>query len=267
VRLFFAVEDRAREIPRYLVHDVALDRGLDELGMEQLAQVVYLSAMALWAGNVESSRRDVEEGLRPPLAAPPPTPTAPPTAPPLTIKPPQGWRHGIRVGLDYIVRFRGDEGLTEGPGASVGVLWSEGASELGGRLHAELSLPHHPAKSGVEIDVFGGTFRLGLTMGHRASNRIWVTGEVGPGLDVVRYQTSSIANRSLQPTPGALSIRPLSYASVGVRADLGFASLSCSALVAVQLVRTHYDISENGLRSELLVPWLVQPGFSASVSW
>ena len=52
--IVFAVEQGAGQAPRYLVHDMDLEHGLDELAIEQLSQVVYMSAMALWAGNVES---------------------------------------------------------------------------------------------------------------------------------------------------------------------------------------------------------------------
>ena len=33
-----------------------LENGLDELGIEQVAQIVYLSSLALWAGDLESPR-------------------------------------------------------------------------------------------------------------------------------------------------------------------------------------------------------------------
>src|SRR3954467_15144913 len=36
-QVFFVVQERAGEAPRYLVNDVTLDDGLDELGVEQLA--------------------------------------------------------------------------------------------------------------------------------------------------------------------------------------------------------------------------------------
>jgi hypothetical protein len=63
VRLFFSVKDPAGAPIRYLVTDFVLPRGFDELGLEQLSQVIYLSTMALWEGRMESSRREVELGL------------------------------------------------------------------------------------------------------------------------------------------------------------------------------------------------------------
>ena len=57
VWLYFVVQAESGGMPRYLVHELLLDNGLDELGLEQVAQVVYFASQALWAGQLQSTTR------------------------------------------------------------------------------------------------------------------------------------------------------------------------------------------------------------------
>jgi hypothetical protein len=268
--VFFTVEepDHTR---RYLVSDVPLAGGLDEVGVEQLAQIVYLSALALWAGNVESTRQQVEEGLRRreadarPAAAPiVPAPRAP--APP----PPRAAGAGVRVetGAAFTLRAQGDEGATSAVGTSVGVLWHRPRAEMGVRLRADAFLPHERSVvPGVKLELGGVAFGLGLALARRAARQVWMTGEVGPGLDFVRHHAGPIDVSALAPSSGGVNARPNVAVRLGARLDLGAASLIADAFVAVQLLRTHYDILQGGVRAEVLVPAIVQPGFTAGLAW
>lgn len=259
--IVFAVQAGEGRPPRYLVNDVAMDRGLDELAIEQLAQVVYLSAMALWAGNVESSRQDVEASLR----------TAPSVVralPRADVAPsPDRGQTLLGAGIEYTVRLEGDEGVAQTLAATLSVLRHRSATELGGRFRAEFLAPRQPSKSGIHLELQGVGFEAGAAMSRRVSERTWIGGEVGPGLEVVSYRVSSVDDPSLRPSDGGINPRPISYARLGARVDLGSFRVACDALVVVQLLRTHYDVVIDSHRSEVLVPWMVQPGLSAGVSW
>ncbi len=265
-RVFFAVQERALDSRRYLVNDVELDGGLDELGMEQLAQVVYLSAMGLWAGNLESSQKEVEERLRSIDVEQHPPPPRPKPRPAAKLEPPPP-RASIRAGFEYWARYQGDEGLANGPGATFGIFASPSPHELGARLHAGLLLPRRLDATGVEIELRGASFALAMAVDVKAARNFWLSMEAGPGLDVVSYDTVSLEDSKLQPHSGDVDLRPLAFASFGLRAKLGSVNLGAAALLAVQLVRTHYDVTQDAQQSEILVPWLVQPGVSLGIFW
>jgi hypothetical protein len=266
VRVFFALQDLPGQATRYLVSSVPLESGLDELGIEQLAQVVYLSTMALWAGNVESSRQDVQQGLEhvpsvrrasAPLAAP---------LPPVKAQVPSG-RMKAAIGFEYAVVAEGDEGVAQSLGGTVAVLYAGRAHELGGRIHAGLILPQESTKSGIELELRGATFGLGVAGVRHAWRRLSIPGEVGLAVDVVHYQPGSINNPALAPSAGGLDVRPLAYARCGARLDLGPVALELDALLRIQLLHVHYDVLEEGNRTAVIIPWPVQPGFAAEASW
>jgi hypothetical protein len=270
--VFFSVED-PHSGRRFLVSDVPLPGGLDELGIEQLAQVVYLSAQALWDGNVESSRQEVEAGLRrreadekPPSSVtfvPPP----PDERPLLPVPMPQDEQRVV-VGSGYSLRSMGDEGDAQALGSSAGVVWRQRQWETGARLRADLFLPREQgAGAGVKVELQGLGLGAGLTLARRASREVWITGEVGPGLDMVRYHAGSIEVPGLRPTSGGVSPRPNGQLRLGVRIDLGSVSLVAESLLVVQFLGTHYDVTQGSAHSKILVPGIVQPGFAVGLSW
>jgi hypothetical protein len=282
--IVFAVEQGAGQPARYLVHDMELEHGLDELAIEQLSQVVYMSAMALWAGNVESSRRDVEESLLP--APPALTTAAAPTAggAGVAARSPLGARQAapardqatpaadavqthVRAGLDYELRDAGDEGALQTVGVTVGVERRQSAWDLGANLVGSVLVPNQPAKSGIHLDVRGVTLGLGLEAARRIGGGTWVGVEAGPGIELVSYEVTSIDQASLQPNAGGVNPRPIASVRAGVRADVGPARVGLDALLVVGMTRTHYDVLVDGNKSEVLVPWIAQPGLALAVSW
>jgi hypothetical protein len=282
--IVFAVEQGAGQPPRYLVHDMDLEHGLDELAIEQLSQVVYMSAMALWAGNVESSRRDVEESLLPARQAdaaaggagaggtavtPRAAPVAQPEAPgrDRTTQAADAVRTHVRAGVEYAARDAGDEGALQTVGVMVGWERQQGDWDLGANLAASVLVPDQPAKSGIHLDVRGVTLGLGFEAARRVGGATWVAVEAGPGIELVSYQVTSVDQATLQPNAGGVNPRPVASVRAGVRADVGPARLGLDALLVIGMMRTHYDVLVDGRRSEVLVPWLAQPGVAANVSW
>jgi hypothetical protein len=273
-QVFFVVQERAGQGPRYLVNNVALDNGLDELGVEQLAQVVYFSSVALWAGNVESSRSDVEQELAHRSAAGAPAPRGAVVAPPAPPLSPSreararepGNRTSVRVGAEYAAILTGAEGVAQTVGATVSVVGQRFTLEQGARLRAAIVLPRHATKSGVELDLRGMSFGLGFISARKVADRTWIPAELGLGIDLLRYRTGTV-DTSYQAAPGGLDARPIAYGRWGVRVDLGAVRIGVDALVNIQLVRTRYEISAGGERAAILVPWVVQPGLSAGASW
>jgi hypothetical protein len=264
LRLFFAVEG-VGDRPRYLVRDVTLESGLDEVGMERVAQLVYLSALALWSGQAESTRRDVELGLgvSEPAVAPPPS--SPAAAPLQAAGRPR--RQRLVIGFEYIGRYAGPAGLSHGPGATLGLALPAAGFSWGPRLHAQLLLPHREDAQSVELELRGSSFALGLVTAFAVGARDFVQAEVGAGLDAVRFRVVSVPESSFVANTSTLDFQPYTYVSAGVETEVGFVRVGAAALLALALVRTHYDVAEENARREVLVPWLLQPGFGLRATW
>ncbi len=261
-RVVFAVQDGKDGAPRFLVNDVTLDGGLDEVGQEQLAQVVYLSAHALWAGNVGTSQAEVEQRLelaRKPAAPPPPLPK--PKAPP--PPPATPWFH---LGAEYALRSHGDEGVSHGPAIVVGGGLPREEFGLGAWLHLGFWFPRAAEQGSLELDLAGGSVRGGLAPSWRVSQSVWITTEAGPGLDVVHY-TPKFSDAAVTPQESSWDFRPFVYGGVDVKWALGSINVSLATLLVFQLQHTHYDITTGGVSSEVLVPAVVQPGIAVGLLW
>jgi hypothetical protein len=261
-RLFFAVAETEAGTPRYLVRDVTLDGGLDELGMEQVTQVIYVSALALWSGTLQSSRQDVERGL-----APDPAPHRPATARPEAA--PARSRAGFSsaIGVGYSARFAGEEGTTHAPSATFGVQHPVGRLTIGGRFEAALLLPHRAQENGLTLDLHGVSFAAGALLLGELFDGTSGSVELGAGFDVVNFEALSIDDPTLRAEADETESRPFVRVRSGVVRALGPVSLGVGAGLSIQLFRTHYDAEDGAKRSELLAPWLLQPELDASVTW
>jgi hypothetical protein len=173
----------------------------------------------------------------------------------------------VRAGVDYELRDAGDEGAMQTVGVTVGVHRRKSVWDLGANLGASVLVPSQPAKSGIHLDVRGVTLGLGLEAARRVSGGTWIGVQAGPGIEVVSYQVTSVDQAALEPNAGGVNPRPVVSVRAGVRADLGPARLGLDALLVVETMRTHYDVSIDGRKSEVLVPWLAQPGVALALSW
>jgi hypothetical protein len=266
VRLFFSLEAGAEQPPRYLASDVALAHGLDEVGMEQVAQVVYLSTMALWEGRVETaSRQEMERQLgetrwasepRPPIARAHARPARHPARRSLEFRP----------GLGYGARWRGPLGMAHGPAAALGLSSVGDRTEFGGRVGGQWLLPTHPERQGIELDLRGYACSLGLTLGYRATGRVTATAEIGPSLEIISRRTRSVPSGTAK-VAGDVKLRPATFLALGARADLETASLGVAFVTTAEWYRTRYQYLDDTGPETLLGAWIVQPGLSAELSW
>jgi len=261
-RLFFAVAGSDEGTPRYLVRDVTLAGGLDELGMEQVTQVIYLSALALWTGTQQSSRQDVERGL-----AQEQTVDRPETPPPVSRRVSSNAGFSSVLGAGYFARFAGDEGTTHALSTSLGVGHPVGRFMVLGRVEAALLLPHRASANGLTLDLRGASFAAGALLVHELFDRTWGAVELGAGADVVNYRALAVDDPALQVDADETEARPFLRLRAGAARALGPVSLGVGAGVALQLLRTHYDAVDGANRSEIFAPWPVQPELHASATW
>ena len=297
-RIYFAVsEGDGRQ--RFVVRDVVLERGLDELGVERLTHVVYSSVVALWQRRIESSQAEVERQLASSAAAA--TDAAPTTAPanadrhgesaatePAAAEPAAGQgtsRHGyalsaasepvapeqahpaacpsphLALGAGYGLNARGDEGPAHGPQLWAALLGGCPAIRLGGYVSARYLIPVDRSANDVAVRLTGGRMRLGGLLQGVVTETFRIEVGAGFGTDIVRYEPS--ASAGLEARPGETEMRPVATLLVGSRFLAGIGGIALVGELDVQLQDIHYDVSRPAGLQIVLAPWQVQPGFSA----
>ncbi len=251
LRLYFASFDAKTRKTRYLLRDIALQRGLDEVAAEELAQAVHLSASALVEGELMTAREQVEESLREAPAAAPGQTEPPALAassrslaearPPAPGK--DDFSPELHAALGYYAALRGDEGFAHGPRLRAALR----GPNLGGFLRLSAVIPHRVTRSELDLDLFGGAALLAVTYGVALSPKVRLDGFVGPTLELVRYRALAHANSGFAPAAAATELRP--QLALGALFSLG--SSPRVALVpelAVSLTDTRYEAARGATR-------------------
>jgi len=246
VQIFFAVEDAKSTAPRYLMTVVTLDAGLDEIGIEELGQVVFPSADALWIGELETPRVEIEHELAQ-------------TTRSYALPTHRSAVH-VAIGAEYQAIAQG-HGINQSVGGTAAVL-----GHLGLRAHVAVLLPREASDGGVTVGFRGASIGAGGAIARPLARHTRLLGELGGGLDMVAYRPAMLPDPVL-PTAGGIDAQPIVYARVGASVALGACSLAIEAVANVHLRRTHYDIELDGMTHELVVPWLLQPGVAATLTW
>jgi hypothetical protein len=292
--LYFAVERSETQSLGFLWRTVELKSGLDELGGELLAQVIRLSSVALWEGSLETSREQVEEQLgreRVTLAANPAGPVGGSTSTPVFVDQgratPATQRAApsvVRItrarvstesdsilvpvlGIGYVLRWRGPEGVASGPEMMLGFGVRSHRSAFGVRGSWQSLSVQSIARDQIEFEVGGNALRI---VGHATTvlpQGVELTGEFGCGLDIVRYRATRTVDPRQELQTDPRDLRPLVYLGTGVQRGLGSLRLGLSALVAVQVLHTRYGVMTDEHFQPLVVPWRVQPGVRLELSW
>ncbi len=301
--LYFAVERSANQELRFLWRSVDLHSGLDELGGELLGQVIHLSSLALWEGNLSTSREQVAEKLarerRTPLVEPPTVSLAAPVsgeriadapieATPHPIPGPlrgspalvrithrsvsteRGNKDGQFIpmlGVGYLVRWRGPEHVAAGPEMVLGISFWSREYALGVRATWQSLSTHVIVRDSATFETAGNALRLGTHVTLNMPRSIELTGELGGGLDVVRFRTARTTSQYTEPQSEPHDLRPLAYFALGVQNQWGPLRLGLSALLAVQLLNTRYGVVTQDEFQPLVVAWRVQPGLGMDLTW
>jgi hypothetical protein len=250
-RLYFAARDGSGAHTRYLLRDIALDGGLDELGSERIATVLHLSSLALLEGQLPSERASVEASL---AAQPPPPPVAsPPPAPPISAPPRE--RFVLTLGVGYGALLRGDEGVGHGPRVSL----EAQRQHLGIGLLLTSSLPHTVHFDGVALRLYALSFAPLASASLALTARLRLHGYAGPLLSLVRFQPER-HSADIDLRGAARELRFSVLAGLGLRIALGRVVLGIALECAASLEDTHYDVVRNGQRQRIAEPWPVTPG-------
>jgi hypothetical protein len=245
-RLYFVTV--GREGPVYLLRDLVLENGADELGAERIAQVVYSSIQALTASRGQTRREDIEQSLS--TKRPPPAPRRPEPLPIEVGRGPSGPKWGIGYGASY----RGVEGLWHGPRASASV---DLFGRFGMRAAAAGVFPTKHDFGEATVGFYGVSFYLAPYYRHAVTGSSELEWSAGPGLDVVHFAPSS-GEANVIVGSGGTDARPSIAGEARLLVARGHAALILRC--ALDLSRTHYDVVRDGQLQIVGRPWPVAPG-------
>lgn len=266
-RLYFATASTTGA-PLYALRELSLDSGLDEVAAERLSQIVHLSALALFDGQGEHERGEVARMLDeevsanpssvplrsppPALSAPPPSPPPPqPSAPEPPPPRPEAPASSFDFGVGYALSPRSDEGLWHGPALRAGLRFGIG---LVLELEAQGYLPMEEDIQTVRLRFWGLGFGAGAGWGFRWSSGWYLSGALGPRVEVVSYQPVTSFVDTITPVSGDVELRP----EVGVTGRLGVSGARLGAglfaRAAYALSRTHYDLRTDASEREIAAP-------------
>lgn len=258
--LYFA--DRNAE--RFLVRQVALPDGLDDLGRETLGQVLTLSVLALLDDDAATLNRDearalLEEQRGEPSPAPSavedePEPEPPPSSPP-----------SAAVGLEpfYAARvFSSEALLSHGPGLDIG--WVAGSDNdtnalwLGAGYELSRSLRADAASMTWSTLTLRGAFEHLSPVGASVA----VGARAGAGVDWMSFTPGPGTNESVELRGGRVTTSFLLHLGVGTRVALG-ARLHASLRVFADFypTRARYAVERaTGDGIDVLEPFRMRPG-------
>lgn len=268
VRLYLA----DAHLGRYLVRDVPLSNGLDEVGREGVAQVVGSTTRALLENDAAMTRDEMQRALRRDLDADnpekpsPPPPIPPKSAPP--SEPARGERWRLELGVGYATEWSGpDLGLLHGPGVRLGVGHGGEASGVFGVVHVMQGFEqeHEAAELLVQVRTTSARLLLGAELGMAPTSALSVA--FGAGFDAQRVTPRAVPGGLPDIAPEQTHTTPWLSLELGPRWVVSPLVLSLLGVVDVGLQDTHYDVRGLQQDDELFVPWRIRPGLVFGVAW
>ncbi|MBN2195513.1 MAG: hypothetical protein JW751_22025 [Polyangiaceae bacterium] len=266
-RLYFAYASGSGGQTTYLWRDLELAAGLDEVGAENIAQVLYLSTVALLEGQAGNRREEVERMLREEPAAGSGAgsvvePNAEPVTPPTTPRQPPTDQHephrekaqdrepgiGVELGLGYRASLRGDEGIWHGPMVEFGL---RAASGWGLGAMVQSALPSSREMGPLTIDFYGALVALAGSYRRAVGPSVGLEWIGGLGVEVVQYRPARSLEPAVSAGTGDTEARP------GVVGGMSGVFRRSSPRIVVSgqglfpLERTHYDIVTGEARREI----------------
>jgi len=257
-RIYFATTRRSGRDPVYLIRDLQLPRGLDEMGSERIAQVLHLSTLAILEGQAETRREEVERTLKADFAPDAthaqttlyaskvngnPANTQSPNSPENSnaLADPRG----VDIGVGYGIGFHADEGIWHGPRASLEYFLSRSFA-IGGLIRT--AIPHSQDVEGITLSV--GAVSLGAIGCWHALVTQGVCAEVyaGPGLDVVYHRPTEARNPDATLAQGDTEARPTAIVGVGIVVGRTFPRVAFTTDATMLLSGTGYDLVDGRSR-------------------
>ena len=273
---------------RFLLRSVLLRGGLDDLGREQIAQIVETAVVSLAipgagmtreqasvalddrdAPNPEAPRVDAPSNLGT-KAAPLPSsepligaPVPPKTADPLRAdRVLEGW-FAVRYGATSLGT---PIGIAHGPGLELG-LGARRGWVLRGRLIGERDFTQTLSTSQVTAELSSIRLRFTADVGMVVAPGHALLASLAVGQDRTAVRPRATSGSSIAPAAAFSSSSPIAHAEL--RYEAGSATLRLGAALGADasLVETHYDVEHPTGRERVVKPWLVRPTSSLTLAY
>lgn len=262
---------RAPDGERFLLRNVRLRAGLDDVGRELVGQVVETAVVSLLHSSDGLTREQARLALTSadaPAAAEtkpaPPTASAKkaavvPTKANASSRPAQptaleGWlalRYGaLTLGMDPSV--------THGPGAELGFGVQRGLL-LRARLTFERDFSQTFTTSHIAAELSRSRLRFALDGGLPVSDRHTLLISLGVGQDRLGIKPTAAGNSRVAPAAAFEDQAPVGQAELRYEIAIGLFRLAAAMGADLSLVKTHYDVARGSERASVLRPWLVRP--------
>jgi hypothetical protein len=247
-RLYLA-DHRAQ---RFLVRDLPLPDGLDELGKEALAQVVESSVAALLedasVGLTRAEATSVLTARRPPAGA-----AVGLAFEALVVS--QAVAPELPIGVGVAVRVAAGRRLTDRTEAR---LWALAAVDLPQRYQS--------AAIGARLQAVA--VRAGAAVAVALGGRTALLVAAGLGPDLTRLEPEQGTAGGAMLTGARWTSALVGRAEVGLSVALrGHARLALSAFADADLRATHYDVMLAEQRTAVIAPYRVRPGLMLGAQW
>jgi hypothetical protein len=242
---------------RFLVRDVPLPDGLNEVALETVAQVIESSVSALLAGApVGLTREEMATELRPPPA---PSPTPPAEA-----------RWEPSIGAFYAVQaFAAEPPVEHGPGLLVHVDRHAGRWRAGAWTSAQYQLPERVQSplAGARLDTL--SLRGGAEVARTLDDRLALGLRLGAGVDAVHIapRGGSVPAAATLTADRFSWVYAVHLALVLTAQASRHVVVSTAAVADVDLDERHYDVSVDGALARVATPWRMHPGVLVELAW
>lgn len=260
-RLYF----RGPHAERFLLRDLELRDGLDDLGCELIAQVVESSVVSILRSSAGISREQARavlaerNGSSAPTADEHEAPVLPRTG---------RAKLGAWLGVRYAGQWTGsDLGGAHGPGGELGIEWRSRAI-FRGSLSAERWFAQAFVSPQIRANIQSWPLRLSIDVGRSAgSAQSWLFG-VAAGVDVTRVEPGQNLDPTVTPTTARTRVVPVLRTAARYELGLGGWRMGLTAFADISPLDTHYDLQDkSGTAQRVVAPWRVRPGLALVLAW
>jgi hypothetical protein len=286
---------------RRWIHEVALAAGLDESGVEVVAQALHSAFDATRPAPASPPAPALPPAPAPPSTASRATPAehppsrsttsdAPPVgAPrhptePLTVERPETARRSaadpasarrtadrplpVHTGAGYRAYLRGAEPIAHGPALRIAVEWlPNGVPGLGSFFSAALLESARKRVNGLAIDSSNASLAAGVQLRTLGRPRV-AQASLGAGVDLVALDVAVLDPDSLRLSSDRRARpRPFLLGELSGAWRQGSLELALTACARWQLLATHYRVRDEQTFVTLLRPWRLQPGLGVDAAY
>jgi hypothetical protein len=247
---------------RFLLRDVELPHGLDEVGRELVGQIVESSVDALLHGAAGITREQAQSELdRQPSE---PTQSSAPrgdldravTAAPRVEQTRPTWEGW--TALRYSATFTGDPGVGHGPGFELGLAARTGVL-LRARLIAERWFPRSVEAAAIGADIATTRARLAFDLGLRLGFGATFVLSLGAGADWGHVAPGYVHESNVVPAASSRYRVPGACGELRLEVGSGPWQLALGAAADASLADTHYDVQEGGRLVRVADEWQLRP--------